>query len=222
MAIIGDALRQAFMPKHEYECLRDEDKAWGKLQRPLIVSLMALISLTVIICTVISLNIVFPASNGKRPFCSDERLQPLIINNVKGRGDSDHFPGAYYLTDQETVDYYWMVVFLPSIIIFFVSLVYLVAGKQKVPTFCLSFIFHFSYLNWVCLGHLLYPNFTTNLFQRNLNRNVVYLFSIFRIFAIVCVVNLQVFFLGEERKIVGFAEVYTLVMLCKEQNFITS
>uniref|UniRef100_A0A2N9J3N0 Uncharacterized protein n=1 Tax=Fagus sylvatica TaxID=28930 RepID=A0A2N9J3N0_FAGSY len=128
MAIIGDALRQAFMPKHEYECLRDEDKAWGKLQRPLIVSLMALISLTVIICTVISLNIVFPASNGKRPFCSDERLQPLIINNVKGRGDSDHFPGAYYLTDQETVDYYWMVVFLPSIIIFFVSLVYLVAG----------------------------------------------------------------------------------------------
>ncbi|KAK9983885.1 hypothetical protein SO802_033410 [Lithocarpus litseifolius] len=127
MAIIGDALRQAFMPKHEYESLRDEEKAWGKLQRPLVVTLMALVSVTVIVSTVISLNIVFPGSNGKRPFCSDERLQPLPFN-AKGRGYIEHFPGAFFLTDQETVDYYWMVVFLPSIFIFFVSLAYLVAG----------------------------------------------------------------------------------------------
>ncbi|XP_050265518.1 uncharacterized protein LOC126709350 [Quercus robur] len=127
MAIIGDALRQAFMPKHEYQSLRDEEKAWGKLQRPLVVTLMALVSVTVIVSTVISLNIVFPGSNGKRPFCSDERLQPLPLN-AKGRGYIEHFPGAFFLTDQETVDYYWMVVFLPSIFIFFVSLAYLVAG----------------------------------------------------------------------------------------------
>ncbi|CAN6915717.1 unnamed protein product [Brassica oleracea] len=36
---------------------------------------------------------------------------------------------AFYLTDQETVDFYWMVVFLPSMMIFLVSSVYLVAGE---------------------------------------------------------------------------------------------
>ena len=143
MEIIGDALRQAFMPKHEYESLRDEEKAWGKLRRPLVVTLMALVSVTVIVSTVISLNIVFPGSNGKRPFCSDERLQPLPLN-AKGRGYIEHFPGAFFLTDQETVDYYWMVVFLPSIFIFFVSLAYLVAGKQKFADFCCLICFGFS------------------------------------------------------------------------------
>ncbi|XP_041022524.1 uncharacterized protein LOC121263610 [Juglans microcarpa x Juglans regia] len=127
MAMIGDALRQAFMPKHEYESLREEEKAWGKLQRPFVMASMASICLVLIVCTIISLSIVFPPDIGKRPFCSDERLQPLTIN-TKGGGDSDLFPGAFYLTDQETVDYYWMVVFLPSILIFFVSVVYLVAG----------------------------------------------------------------------------------------------
>ncbi|KAG6643984.1 uncharacterized protein LOC122319034 [Carya illinoinensis] len=127
MAMIGDALRQAFMPKHEYESLREEDKAWGKLQRPFVMASMAFICLVLIVCTIISLSIVFPPDIGKRPFCSDERLQPLTIN-TKGGGDSDLFPGAFYLTDQETVDYYWMVVFLPSMLIFFVSVVYLVAG----------------------------------------------------------------------------------------------
>ncbi|XP_020872498.1 uncharacterized protein LOC9305320 isoform X2 [Arabidopsis lyrata subsp. lyrata] len=93
MAIIGDALRQAFMPKQEYESLREEDRALIKLQRPTLI---------------------------------DVKLQPLPIYG-KAR-DSDLFPGAFYLTDQETVDYYWMVVFVPSTIIFLVSSVYLVAG----------------------------------------------------------------------------------------------
>lgn len=132
MAVIGDALRQAFMPKHEYESLRDEEKAWGKLQRPLVMASMAFIWLVVIVCTIISLNIVFPGDIGKRPFCSDERLKPLLINTKGGRegGDSDLLPGAFYLTDQETVDYYWMVVFIPSMFIFLASAVYLVAGKD--------------------------------------------------------------------------------------------
>uniref|UniRef100_A0A5B7B1I5 Transmembrane protein n=1 Tax=Davidia involucrata TaxID=16924 RepID=A0A5B7B1I5_DAVIN len=127
MAIIGDALRQAFMPKHEYESLREEDKAWLRLQRPLLMSTLALITLAITISTLISLNIVFPADNGRRPFCADLRLQPLSIN-VSSDGDSDLFPGAFYLTDQETVDYYWMVVFIPSAMVFFASAVYLVAG----------------------------------------------------------------------------------------------
>ncbi|KAJ9183487.1 hypothetical protein P3X46_007332 [Hevea brasiliensis] len=126
MAILGDALRQAFMPKHEYESLREEDKAWVKLQRPVLMGIVAVICLMILICAVVSLKIVFPGDSGKRPFCSDRRLQPLPIN-VKG-GDSDLFPGAFYLTDQETVDYYWMVVFVPSMIIFLASVTYLGAG----------------------------------------------------------------------------------------------
>lgn len=134
MAIIGDALRQAFMPKHEYESLREEDKAWLKLQRPFLISALTLICIVVAVCTIVSLKIVFPSDYGRRPFCSDVRLQPLQIN-VKGEGgDSDLFPGAFYLTDQETVDYYWMVVFIPSTIIFLASIVYLVAGNRFLTT----------------------------------------------------------------------------------------
>ncbi|OIT37239.1 uncharacterized protein LOC107773768 [Nicotiana tabacum] len=140
MAIIGDALRQAFMPKHEYECLREEDKAWNRLQRPLAICTLTLISLAIIVCTVISLKIVFPVDPARRPFCGDYRIQPLSINftNIASTGtggggsgsagDSDGFPGAFYLTNQETVDYYWMVVFIPSTFIFAVSAVYLIAG----------------------------------------------------------------------------------------------
>ncbi|KAK9274371.1 hypothetical protein L1049_019185 [Liquidambar formosana] len=125
MAIIGDALRQAFMPKHEYESLREEEKAWVKLRRPVLIGTVTIICLAVSISVCVSLNIVFPGDySGKRPFCADWRLQPLPIN---GKGDSDLFPGAFYLTDQETVDYYWMVVFIPSMIMFFASVVYLVA-----------------------------------------------------------------------------------------------
>ncbi|XWS26316.1 hypothetical protein CRYUN_Cryun26dG0021700 [Craigia yunnanensis] len=127
MAIIVDALRQAFMPNHEYESLREEDKAWTKLQRPILIGSMGVICLAIFVCTIISLKIVFPGDVLKRPFCDDRRLQPLPLN-VKGGGDSDLLPGAFYLTDQETVDYYWMVVFIPTMIIFLASIAYLVAG----------------------------------------------------------------------------------------------
>ncbi|GAV90259.1 hypothetical protein CFOL_v3_33668 [Cephalotus follicularis] len=128
MAIIGDALRQAFMPKQEYDSLREEDKAWVKIQRPVLLISVTLICLVIIVCTIVSLNIVFPADNARRPFCGDRRLQPLPMNVKGGGDDSDLFPGAFYLTDQETVDYYWIVVFIPSMIIFLVSSAYLVAG----------------------------------------------------------------------------------------------
>lgn len=114
------------MPKREYESLREEDKAWGKLQRPVTVASAAVISLAIFVSTVISLRIVFPSSDGRRAFCVDRRLQPQI--GMKGGSDSDLFPGAFYLTDQEIADYYWMVVFVPSLIIFALSVVYLVAG----------------------------------------------------------------------------------------------
>lgn len=126
MEIIGDALRQAFMPKHEYENLREEEKAWGKIQKPLVMAFVVLIGLAIIVCSTISLKIVFPGDIGNRPFCSDRRLQPLPMNG-KG-GDSDHFVGAFYLTNQEIVDYFWMLVFIPSAFAFLASVVYLIAG----------------------------------------------------------------------------------------------
>ncbi|KAG2243896.1 hypothetical protein Bca52824_094271 [Brassica carinata] len=72
-------------------------------------------------CTIFTLKIVFPSNVLKRPFCGDVKLQPL---NMYGNSVSR----CFYLTDQETVDFYWMVVFLPSMMIFLVSSVYLVAG----------------------------------------------------------------------------------------------
>ncbi|XP_062019280.1 uncharacterized protein LOC133735860 [Rosa rugosa] len=128
MEIIGDALRQAFMPKREYESLREEDRAWGKLQRPVLMASVAFICLSILACAIISLNIVFPADANRRPFCGDRRLNSLPMNVRGGDSDSDSFNGAFYLTDQETVDYYWMVVFIPSMIIFLATVVYLVAG----------------------------------------------------------------------------------------------
>ena len=140
MALISDALRQAFMPKHEYESLREEDRAWVKLQRPLWISTVGTICLVIFVSTTVSLKIVFPGDNGKRPFCNGIRLQPLPMKNG---GDSDLFPGAFYLTDQETVDYYWMVVFVPSMIVFLASLAYLVAGKDFLFEGFSRFCFHF-------------------------------------------------------------------------------
>lgn len=134
MAIIGDALRQAFMPKNEYESLREEDKAWLRLREPLLFLSVTLIATAVLVSTLISLKIVFPEDPARRPFCGDLRIQPLSINITAssatatiggGSGDSDR---AFYLTNQETVDYYWMVVFMPSFIIFAISVVYLVGG----------------------------------------------------------------------------------------------
>lgn len=128
MDVISDALRQAFMPKHEYQNLRDEDKAWFKLQRPICVAFVCFLSLAIVISAAISLKIVFPSDAGKRPFCNDLRLQPLPINASTGSGDSDLLPGAFYLTDQETVDYFYMVLFVPTLILFLVSVIYLVSG----------------------------------------------------------------------------------------------
>ncbi|KAI3825482.1 hypothetical protein L1987_06972 [Smallanthus sonchifolius] len=131
MDIIGDALRQAFMQKHEYESLRDEDKAWSKLQRPILISVFAFITFSIFISTVVSLKIMFPSDPGRRPFCKDLRMQPLSINfSSIATADvgEDRAGGAFYLTDQETVDYYWMVVFVPSAMFFALSSVYLVAG----------------------------------------------------------------------------------------------
>ncbi|KAL9226821.1 hypothetical protein vseg_002590 [Gypsophila vaccaria] len=131
MDFLGDALRQAFMPKHEYQNLRDEEKAFPKLKRPICVAITCILSILIIICAAISLKIVFPGDSGDRPFCFDRRVSPLPLN--ASSADSGEFEpisggGAFYLTDQETVEYYYMVLFMPSSLLFFGSSAFLFAG----------------------------------------------------------------------------------------------
>lgn len=127
MAIIGDALRQAFMAKREYENLREEEKAWGRLQRPLVMALAAAIGIAVVVASIVSMSIVFPIDAGRRPYCHDRRIQALQLNEDEG---SEFYPlrGAYFLTDEEAAEFYWMVAFIPSGIVFLASFIYLLAG----------------------------------------------------------------------------------------------
>lgn len=136
MAIIGDALRQAFMAKHEYENLREEEKAWGRLQRPLVSALAAAIGVSVVIAASVSLSIVFPGDPSRRPFCRDRRIQALRMNEEEV---SDLYPshGAFFMTDKEAAEFYWMVVFIPSGLVFLTSVIYLMAG-ESFPFFVLT------------------------------------------------------------------------------------
>ncbi|KAJ0989253.1 hypothetical protein J5N97_007609 [Dioscorea zingiberensis] len=127
MAILGDALRQAFMPKREYDSLRDEEKAWGRLQRPLTAGLAGAVAFSVVISVSVSLSIAFPGDVNRRPFCKQRRMQALPVN-VTQEPDLYGYHGAFYLTDEEAADYYWMVVFVPSAIVFSASALYLLAG----------------------------------------------------------------------------------------------
>lgn len=113
-AIVGDALRQAFMPKDEYESLREEEKAWGRLQRPLVMMCVTVIWVGIVVSVVLALVVVFPGK-GERPFCQKRRIQALPS-------------AAYLLTEEEAVQYFWFGLFLPTNIFFGVSIIYLLAG----------------------------------------------------------------------------------------------
>lgn len=127
MAGIGDALRQAFMAKYDYDNLPDEQKVWGSVWRILVTVLAAAVSLSVVVAATISLSIVFPGDPGLRSFCQDRRIQALRMHEEEG---SDLYPshGAFFLTDEEAAEFYWMVVFIPSAIVFLASIIYLLSG----------------------------------------------------------------------------------------------
>ncbi|XP_074568710.1 uncharacterized protein LOC141825223 [Curcuma longa] len=128
MAIIGDALRQAFMPNHEYQRLREEDRAWGRLQRPLVTASAATVGFVVFVSVIVNLSIVFPREASQRPFCRDWKVLQALQLNMSQESELHQYHGAFYLTDQEVVDFYWTVVFIPSAIIFLASVAYLVSG----------------------------------------------------------------------------------------------
>lgn len=126
MAIIHDALRQSFMPKHEYQRLREEERAWGRLQRPLVMVIVAILWTAVIVSTFITLRIVFPGEDGKRPFCHrrERRIEELEAN-ASSYSDS----WGFSLTEDDVAGIYWAVVFIPSAIVFLASAIYLFAGE---------------------------------------------------------------------------------------------
>lgn len=112
--IAGDALRQAFMPKDEYESLREEEKVWGRLQRPLVMMFVTVIWVGIVVSAVLALVVVFPGK-GERSFCQKRRIQALPS-------------AAYLLTEEEAVQYFWFGLFLPTNILIVVSIIYLLAG----------------------------------------------------------------------------------------------
>ncbi|RIA05085.1 hypothetical protein BRARA_K00690 [Brassica rapa] len=96
------------MPKHEYESLREEDRALIKLQSHLLCHLHL-------------------------HDCELEKCVSLEWSEeaVLRRREATAFECVtcfQVLFNQETVDFYWMVVFIQSMIVFLVSSVYLVAG----------------------------------------------------------------------------------------------
>ncbi|CAM6095568.1 unnamed protein product [Calypogeia fissa] len=129
MQTAGDALRQAFMPKEEYESLRDEERAWKKLERPLVMSIVTCIWACVAIAFLVIIDIEFAVTNNEWPFCQKKRLESLRVKAEgpapPGMGDSR---ASYLLTEEEAAQYFWIVVFLPTSIIFGVAVVYLLAG----------------------------------------------------------------------------------------------
>lgn len=119
-AIVGDALRQAFMPKDEYQNLREEDKVWSRLQRPLLMTLVTVIWAAIIVAAIITLQVVFPSRGGERPFCENRKTE-IRISSIK-------VGGAFSLTDEEAANYFWTAVFLPTAVVVGVSILYLLAG----------------------------------------------------------------------------------------------
>ncbi|KAI4376948.1 hypothetical protein MLD38_014649 [Melastoma candidum] len=134
MALITDALRQAFMPERQYNALPYEAKAWTKLQKPLLLLSLAVVSIAVVASTAISLVIVSSSSSEgyvpERPFCrsGERRLDPFLVDKLGEEERDGGGRGAFSLTDAEMADYYRIVMLFPSSVVFAVSLVYLIAG----------------------------------------------------------------------------------------------
>ncbi|XP_051227225.1 uncharacterized protein [Lolium perenne] len=138
MALLGDALRQAIMPRGAYEALRDEDRALPRLRRPLAVAAAACVALAAAAAVGVSLGIVFPAEPAERPFCRERRMLEALPAAASSREEEPeayrYRGGAFYMTTAEAADFYWMVVFVPSAVLFAVSASYLVAGVSVAYT----------------------------------------------------------------------------------------
>lgn len=120
------------MSKEDYDGLREETKVWRKLQRPLCMIGVAVVWAAVVVALAIMLDIVFAVSAADYPFCQKRRLEHTALG-VGGDGGRDGRDGqdgtpSYAYTEEQAVQYFWLVVFLPSSIIFAIAVIYLFAG----------------------------------------------------------------------------------------------
>ncbi|RLN07744.1 hypothetical protein C2845_PM11G18010 [Panicum miliaceum] len=136
MALLGDALRQAFlMPRRAYAALRDDEHySLPRLRRPLAVAAACCVAAAVAAAACVSLGIVFPAEPAERPFCRERRMLEALPAAASSREEEPeayrYRGGAFYMTTAEAADFYWMVVFVPSTVLFGISLTYLAAGMS--------------------------------------------------------------------------------------------
>ncbi|XP_062223550.1 uncharacterized protein LOC133922299 [Phragmites australis] len=134
MALLGDALRQAFlMPRRAYAALRDDEgRALPVLRRPLAAAAASCVAVAVSAAACVSLGIVFPAEPAERPFCRERRMLEALPAAASSREEEPeayrYRGGAFYMTTAEAADFYWMVVFVPSAVLFGASFTYLLAG----------------------------------------------------------------------------------------------
>mgnify|MGYP007109629442 CR=1 FL=1 len=117
---MGAAMQQVFMTREEYKEVREEDRAWRYLRRPLCLLATFLLFVVIIVSSSVSLSIVFPRKS--QAFCSKHPIPPSGILD-----DSMH---SYYFTEYEATQYFWLVVFLPTTALFLVSAIYLFAGRD--------------------------------------------------------------------------------------------
>jgi hypothetical protein len=149
MALLGDALRQAFlMPRRAYAALRDDEHSLPpRLRRPLAVTAACCVAAAVAAAACVSLGIVFPAEPAERPFCRERRMLEALPAAASSREEEPeayrYRGGAFYMTTAEAADFYWMVVFVPSAVLFGASFTYLVAGEpqSRSPRHCCDSFF---------------------------------------------------------------------------------
>ncbi|EFJ32778.1 hypothetical protein SELMODRAFT_85797 [Selaginella moellendorffii] len=116
----GDALKQAFMSREDYESLPVGNKVWDNLARPVLLWATIVLGTAVFVAGVAMTAMVFEV--GQWHSCSRKRLTPLPAASL---GESR---AAYLLTQEEARIYFWMVIFLPTAAFFAVAVVYLASG----------------------------------------------------------------------------------------------
>lgn len=132
MQTAGDALRQAFMPKAEYESLRDEQRAWKKLARPLVMGVVTFVWACVAVAFLVIIDIEFGVTEREWPFCERKRVERLhVVAEGPSPSGSRDSRATYLLTEEEAAEYFWIVIFVPTSVIFGVAVVYLLAGMYE-------------------------------------------------------------------------------------------
>lgn len=114
--------------------LRDEERAL-----PLAAAAAACVAFATVAAVGISLGIVFPDEPADRPFCRERRMLEALPAAASSREEEPeayrYRGGAFYMTTAEAADFYWMVVLVPSAVLFAASAAYLVSGESVLVLF---------------------------------------------------------------------------------------